>query len=309
MKTFWFDLLSLHQPRTAFPEGCGEAALLAFLRSIRIDGAPAEEFAGYLERDWRRFLYTWSLCRDLRGKCLEIGASPYFTTAMLMEFTALDLVGSNLAAGEAKVDEHRVHWRSPGADAEALRVMRTDLFNIEGDRLPYPDGHFDVVLFCEVLEHLTHDPLAALLEIRRVLKPGGRLILTTPNAACLRNVLKMLRGQNVGDRYSAYGPYGRHNREYTLGEVVKLLDAVGFTTQRSFTANVLFRRMPHLVSNFVGELLFTLFSRKRARKLGQYSFISAVKADLAAVRRPDWLYRSYADMTVVPASPERAEAA
>lgn len=47
------------------------------------------------------------------------------------------------------------------------------------DALPFPDESFDCVLCTEVLEHCP-DPFAALAEMARVLKPGGRIFLTTP---------------------------------------------------------------------------------------------------------------------------------
>jgi len=49
----------------------------------------------------------------------------------------------------------------------------------EIDHLPVEDGAFDVVLCTEVLEHV-HDPAAAVAEMARVLRPGGRLVLTAP---------------------------------------------------------------------------------------------------------------------------------
>jgi SAM-dependent methyltransferase len=48
-------------------------------------------------------------------------------------------------------------------------------------RLPFPDGAFDVVVCCEVLEHLP-DVDAALAEMTRVLKSGGRLAVSVPTA-------------------------------------------------------------------------------------------------------------------------------
>ncbi|TMC46506.1 MAG: methyltransferase domain-containing protein, partial [Chloroflexi bacterium] len=46
--------------------------------------------------------------------------------------------------------------------------------------LGHPDGSFDTVISCETIEHLP-DPRAAIAEFWRVLKPGGRLLLTAPN--------------------------------------------------------------------------------------------------------------------------------
>jgi SAM-dependent methyltransferase len=46
--------------------------------------------------------------------------------------------------------------------------------------IPVEDEAFDIVISCETVEHVV-DPLPALREIRRVLRPGGRLLLTTPN--------------------------------------------------------------------------------------------------------------------------------
>lgn len=46
-------------------------------------------------------------------------------------------------------------------------------------RVPQPDGSFDAIVCTEVLEHLP-DPLSALAEFSRLLKPGGKLILTAP---------------------------------------------------------------------------------------------------------------------------------
>lgn len=51
-------------------------------------------------------------------------------------------------------------------------------WRVAGDatRLPFTNGIFDVVLSCDSLEHF-HDPLAALREVERVLKPAGRILV------------------------------------------------------------------------------------------------------------------------------------
>ena len=56
-----------------------------------------------------------------------------------------------------------------------------DVRPYDGVSLPYPDGHFRAVTLIEVLEHVG-DEAAVLREIRRVLVPGGTLVLTTPHA-------------------------------------------------------------------------------------------------------------------------------
>ena len=60
--------------------------------------------------------------------------------------------------------------------------------------LPFPDGAFDVVTCLEGIEHM-HDPRALIREFHRLLRPGGRLALSTPNIHNLRSRIKFaLRG-------------------------------------------------------------------------------------------------------------------
>ena len=109
-----------------------------------------------------------------------------------------------------------------------------DCFNAETDAFPYPDGQFNCVLCCELLEHLQLDPMHMMLEIHRVLKPDGVLVLTTPNIASLRSVAAVLEGAQPGlytcyTRPSSDAKYKpRHAREYTPGEVCQLITDAGF---------------------------------------------------------------------------------
>lgn len=78
-------------------------------------------------------------------------------------------------------------WDVQGVEVDAASVefarrkLDLDLYhgNLEGSY--FPDDYFDVVTMWDVIEHL-RDPFTTLVEIRRVLKPGGKLIISTPNA-------------------------------------------------------------------------------------------------------------------------------
>lgn len=288
-----FSRMAIACPTLSVPPGETPDSLLALMRSVRQEGQEGAELEGYLARDWRRFVYTLQLCQDVKGRCLEIGAGPYFTTVLLREFTDLSLTLTNyFGVPQAQGEDHIRYDSRRGVD-DGGHTLSYDHFNVEDGRFPYPDGHFDLVLFCEVLEHLTHDPLPALREIHRVLKPGGGLVLTTPNVASARNLLRLFRGDNVHDRYSGYGPYGRHNREYTLDEVAGLLGHCGFAVTRGFTANVKDSRAGSRFAYAMARFLFRLISRRRADTLGQYLFVAAERAGEPKAGWPDWLFRSF----------------
>jgi len=111
---------------------------------------------------------------------------------------------------------------------EALRaagVPRVEC-DIERGYAPLSADAFGAAVFSEVIEHLAFNPFHALAEICRVLKPGGRLWLTTPNLASARYVLRLLRGRSIGvpidSPWSEAFPTARglkHEREYTAEEI------------------------------------------------------------------------------------------
>lgn len=106
------------------------------------------------------------------------------------------------------------------------------------DCFPYDNNSFDCIIFCEILEHLLLNPDFAIGQMQRVLKPGGYLVVSTPNVTCLGNFSCLLKGKNIYDGYSPYGIYGRHNREYTLKEVAALLQNHEFTIVEALVKNI-----------------------------------------------------------------------
>ena len=103
--------------------------------------------------------------------------------------------------------------------------------------LPFPDAHFSLVTFSEVLEHLPVERVNFVLsEIARVVRPGGVLIASSPNQASLENRLRLLRGKSILDMpnemYRAKGTFG-HIRLYTPLEVESAFSKLGFSLLRS----------------------------------------------------------------------------
>ncbi len=269
------------------PAGWTEAALREFVTSVQVEDGPEAELKNYANDDFKRFIYTLGLVPEESDQTiLELGANPYFTTILLQKFRQPQLHLANFfAAGNESAGSQRVTIHQTG---EVINFSYKH-FNVEADEFPYPDEMFDVVLFCEILEHLLQDPVHALAEIRRVLKPGGTLIVTTPNVVRLENVRKMIAGENIYDPYSGYGPYGRHNREYTQQDLFSLLTLNGFRPNILFTADV----NDHDDSSGSVDQIAAL--RNRRPELGQYIFCrSTLNTDAKQTRpvRPDWLYRS-----------------
>jgi 2-polyprenyl-3-methyl-5-hydroxy-6-metoxy-1,4-benzoquinol methylase len=85
--------------------------------------------------------------------------------------------------------------------------LATDISWIETDLnepLPIGDRSFDAIISTEVIEHL-ENPRAAFRDFGRLLRPGGQLILTTPNQESVRSLLSLLvRGHYVDFLDSSY---------------------------------------------------------------------------------------------------------
>jgi SAM-dependent methyltransferase len=168
-------------------------------------------------------------------------------------------------------------------------ACEVDLFDVTRDGFPYPDGHFFLVLCCEVLEHLIRDPMHMMFEIHRILSAVGTLLLTTLNCAaltCLANLLEGRVNPQVYSRYSRSQPDDPpHVREYTAHEVEGLMAAAGFDIEQLFTERIESRDR----AVWVDELLRRNHLSTSLR--GEQTYCVAVKRrDLRQDRYPAWLY-------------------
>ena len=93
-----------------------------------------------------------------------------------------------------------------------------------GEELPYEDGTFDLVTAFDVVEHMDDD-LAGVTEMRRVLRPGGRVLLFVPTFMFL---------------WGLQDDVSNHRRRYRLPELRRVLEQAGFEIERTTYANITF---------------------------------------------------------------------
>lgn len=166
-----------------------------------------------------------------RGKALELGSPPFHITLLLQRFRNYDLSLTGYAADGRPEIKQTLESPEYGETYD----FTCTCFNAEADRFPYDDNTFDLVTWCEVIEHLTENPVHTLAEIHRVLKPGGVLVISTPNASRADSIVNFLVGRNIYDPYHLGAPLkgSRHSREYTLAELTGLLEGCGYSIDRA----------------------------------------------------------------------------
>ena len=121
--------------------------------------------------------------------------------------------------------------------------------NLELDKWPIKGNSFDTVVAAEIIEHLL-DPDQFLKNIRRVLKNGGQLILSTPNTASLGRRLLLLLGRNPLLEISYDPTGGGHVRYFCKIDLLYLLEKHRFRTEVFTSDVILFNSDGSLRSSF-----------------------------------------------------------
>ena len=171
----------------------------------------------------------YSMIEDFYRKMTSPGthASPSFQQKILTDWldwithqatikTALDLgsgLGFNLPALSPFCSQVWATDISQKALTEAQKNNRI-LKNIKymvcaAQNLKFPTSHFDLIVCTEVLEHLENQK-GVINEVAKVLKPGGFLLISTPNYLNLTGLIKFWHDRKAGRQY--WEPWGAHTQ-------------------------------------------------------------------------------------------------
>jgi SAM-dependent methyltransferase len=180
---------------------------------------------GYVRNHIMRITFDFELVERYATKSsriLEFGSVPLLLTAPLTR-AGFHLTGVDIAPERYK----------SAIESAGLSVVKCD---IETSRLPFEANRFDLITFFELFEHLRVNPIFTIGEAIRVLKPGGILLLSTPNLRSLAGLANFLvhgRAYSCsGDMYEEYRKLERlghmgHVREYTTVEVTDFFRRMG----------------------------------------------------------------------------------
>ena len=152
--------------------------------------------------------------------------------------------------------ELKEEWHRRLVSVDIIKAPHIDIVTDLNKSIPFTDGEFDIVLCMEIIEHLD-SPINFLKECFRVLRPGGKIILTTPNAPSIIQFRE------------AYRPFyedanERPHIQYLDKHCIKrLFDRVGFKDYRielhpaHYRRNIPMRLLQYFIPAFRSNLLAT----------------------------------------------------
>jgi SAM-dependent methyltransferase len=175
----------------------------------------------YFRNQLPRYLRTIRRIRELRTapcRVLDIG-SHYLHQGVLLGLLGYQVAGIDI---ELFTSADFVQQR-----ASSFGIRNVTVHQLEaGDFLPGAEASFDLIVFTEILEHITFNPIRFWKRVYELMTPGGLVYLSTPNAlrpaAWVRALLGLLAFRGIGpslNEIMGNVTYGHHWKEYSASEI------------------------------------------------------------------------------------------
>ena len=188
-----------------------------------------QESTVYLEKHCRRFARLINIVSDIRSSIdssivtfLDIGPS-FFTELLKIRFGGDEV----LSLGFNEPNTRGGHFPL------SVSYDKGTFFRFDLNDSQFPEKWIslppcDIVVLAEVIEHLYTSPRIVLKFINSFMKPGGLLVIQTPNAAALEKRIKLLLGKNPYEMIRDNRDNPGHFREYTMRELKHAAISIGF---------------------------------------------------------------------------------
>jgi len=207
---------------------------------------------GHQHRDMEEALLFAGLVPDSGEKPLEIIEVGCAEGTLSVELARKGHCVTAVDISQGFIDRSR---EAAAAGGVALKTRRQD---IEAEVSSLDENSFDVAYLMDVLEHF-RNPLAALTNIRKVLKPHGILFINTPNVVCLRKIMRCLfKRKQLIDFYTFTNLHDYHLQTYDYAQLEKTLNFVGFKVEKVIPNRA---TLPKLSRVRFLQPAFRLFSR------------------------------------------------
>lgn len=218
-----------------------QSKLIELQRTLYTSTNPTRRWLHCTRRDWIIAALKRNALWKKHARALEVGPGSGLYLPVLAdlfdEVLAIDIEGSYLEAAKSLIEDH------PNLSLKVDNILASEL----------PQASFDLILCSEVLEHVV-DSKKALSEMHRLLRPGGKLILSTPQRysslevaakiAFLPGVIDFVRSV-----YREPILETGHINLMTEGEIIRQLMAAGFQIEERYKSGLY---LP-LLAEFAGE--------------------------------------------------------
>lgn len=208
---------ALRAPTHRVPQDLN-AAIQTLTRFVEVQrGGDQRYLTNQMPRYARTMARIQTLCPD-RCRVLDIGSHYLHQSVLLRELghevTGIDI---GLFANAPFLKERALAFGIRNSAVDALEA---------GTFLPGHEGQFDLIVFTEILEHITFNPIRLWQRIHQLMSPTGMVYLSTPNAlrpaAWLKSLLALLSFRGIGlqvEEIMDNVTYGHHWKEYSSWEI------------------------------------------------------------------------------------------